>query len=84
MLAKAVYRPSFYWRTIRPFGVLQDMESKLRMRFNPSDLKVQDPNGDLYKVNVRDTVIALGLHCERGIQGHAASRETSRCQLLYW
>lgn len=52
MLAKAVFRPSFYWQAVRPFGVLQDMESKLRGQFNPSALQIQDPNGDLYKVNV--------------------------------
>jgi stress-induced morphogen len=34
------------------FGVLEDMESKLKAHFNPQDLKVVDPNGDLYKVNV--------------------------------
>lgn len=28
------------------------MESKLQKQFNPSALKVSDPNGDLYKVNV--------------------------------
>jgi stress-induced morphogen len=32
--------------------VLDDMESKLRAHFKPADLKVVDPNGDLYKVHV--------------------------------
>ena len=34
------------------FGVLEDMESKLQAHFKPQDLKVVDPNGDLYKVHV--------------------------------
>ncbi len=38
--------------TYRMFGVLEDMESKLKKQFNPQTLKVTDPNGDLYKVNV--------------------------------
>ena len=38
---------------MRQFGVLEDIESKLRKQFKPHDLKVLDPNGDLYKVNVR-------------------------------
>ena len=41
--------PSF---TFRMFGVLEDMEGKLQEQFNPTALKVSDPNGDLYKVNV--------------------------------
>ena len=36
----------------RHFGVLEDMESKLRAKFTPHDLKVVDTNGDLYKVSV--------------------------------
>jgi BolA protein len=28
------------------------METKLRTHFKPADLKVLDPNGDLYKVHV--------------------------------
>lgn len=39
--------------SMREFGVLEDMEAKLQAKFNPSQLKVDDPNGDLYKVNVR-------------------------------
>jgi len=38
--------------SIRQFGVLEDIESKLRAQFKPEQLKVTDPNGDLYKVNV--------------------------------
>ena len=38
--------------TFRMFGVLEDMEGKLQKQFNPTALKVSDPNGDLYKVNV--------------------------------
>ena len=38
----------------RMFGVLEDMESKLQKQFNPTALKVSDPNGDLYKVNVNN------------------------------
>jgi BolA protein len=37
---------------MRTFGVLEDMEGKLQKKFNPTALKVTDPNGDLYKVNV--------------------------------
>lgn len=28
------------------------MDSKLRAHFKPADLKVADPNGDLYKVHI--------------------------------
>lgn len=38
--------------SIRQFGVLEDIESKLRAQFKPEQLKVTDSNGDLYKVNV--------------------------------
>ena len=36
----------------RHFGVLEDLESKLRAKFTPHDLKVVDTNGDLYRVSV--------------------------------
>lgn len=38
--------------SFRTFGILDDMQSKLQKQFNPTALKVEDPNGDLYKVNV--------------------------------
>jgi len=41
--------------SMREFGVLEDMEAKLHAKFNPSQLKVDDPNGDLYKVNVSES-----------------------------
>ena len=37
---------------MRFFGILEDMESKLREEFKPQQLKVVDPNNDLYKINV--------------------------------
>ena len=43
----------------RMFGVLEDMESKLQKQFNPTALKVSDPNGDLYKVNVNNQCLVI-------------------------
>lgn len=54
MLAKVMLRNNpLIYTGVRMFGVLEDMESKLQAQFKPQQLKIDDPNGDLYKVDVR-------------------------------
>lgn len=38
---------------MRMFGILDDMELKLKNQFAPTMCRVHDANGDLYKVDVK-------------------------------
>ena len=66
------------FRFVRCFGVLEDMEAKLRAQFNPSVLKVEDKNGDLYKIEVSAMVNESMIVVYRfgPVQGNDAPIET--------